>query len=71
MAKRHVSRSRHPRSREAVPAGSSSAPQEPPGKPTALGAHVTGTQRDVMASDPGRYVLVCHRMMAANSRSTC
>jgi hypothetical protein len=55
---------------EAVSAGSSAAPQEPPGKLTALGAHAIGTQRDVMASGPGRYVLVCHRLTVANSRST-
>lgn len=43
---------------------------EPPVKPTALGAQATGTQRDVAASDSGRYVLVCHRLAVANSRST-
>jgi hypothetical protein len=55
---------------EAVSVGSPAAPQEPPGEPTALAAHVTGTQRDVMAFNPRQYVLIRHRLAVTNSRST-
>ena len=42
---------------------------KPLGKPTALGAHMTGTQRDGAPPIQGQYVLVCHRLAAVNSRS--
>ena len=43
--------------------------QAPPSKPTALGAHMDGTQRDGSPPIQGRYVLVSHSLKAANNRS--
>ena len=70
MVKRRVTRSRHPCRSGGYADHVAVAPRESLSKRIVLSVHETGTHRDEMAPDAGRYVPICHHLTAANRKST-